>query len=171
MAPRRPSTSGRQTSRNKPSRCLKKSRTLASPRRSARLQALGSSHASATKSVRPVLLPEPITPSPGDLLQPSGRQQTQCSVNEPPLKRLQKGIPSEKDLWQPLSDENLQTHNRLTRSSPPYNMVNLSIRTLVRRDDKRSASRQSSVSEKSMEDNTFPEIIKIVYLLSLAHSQ
>lgn len=131
---------------DKRSRGLEKSKTLASPRRSARLQA------SAIKSVQPIPLPEPITTSPVDLLQPSGQKQTQCSTDEPASERLQKDLPSAKDSWQPLSEENLQTHNRLTRPTPPYDMDTLSLRTPERSDHKRSASRQSSVSGRSMEN-------------------
>ena len=136
---------------DKPSRCLKKSKTLASTRRSARLQALRSSGASAIRSIQPIPLPERITTSPIDLLKPSGQKQKQCSADEPALERPQTDLSSVKDSWQPLSLENLHTHNRLTRSTPPYDMDTLSLRTPDRSDHKRSASRQSSVSGRSME--------------------
>ena len=149
----------------------RRSKALASCRRSARLQALRSSRASAIKSIQPIPLSEPSTTSPVDLLQPSGQKQTQCSADERPLKRLQKDLPSVKDSWQPLSEENLQTHNRLTRSTPPYDMDTLSIRTPERSDHKRSASRQSSVSVRSMESTAVSQIIRIGCLLALKHSQ
>ena len=92
--------------------------------------------------------------SPVDLLQPSGQQQLQCSADEASLKRLEKDIPSAKESWQPLSEENLQIHNRLRRSALPFDMGTFSKETQERKDHKRSASRQSSVSEMIIESTT-----------------
>ena len=115
------------------------------------MQALRSSGTSAIRSIQPIPLPEPITTSPIDLLQPSGQKQKQCSADEPALERPQTDLSSVKDSWQPLSLENVHTRNRLTRSTPPYDIHTLSLRTPDRSDHKRSASRQSSVSGRSME--------------------
>ena len=174
MAPRRLSTGRWQIARSttslhlyyllmliiyigKPSRCLKKNRTLASPRRSARFQALRSSDASAIKSIQPIPLPEPITTSLVDLLQPSGQKQKQCSANEPALERPQKDVSSVIDSWQPLSGENLHIHNRITRATPPQDMGTLSLRTPDRSDHKRRASRQSIVSGRSIESTALSQ--------------
>ena len=75
----------------------------------------------------------------------------------PPSKRIQNDIPSVKDSWQPLSEEDLQTHNGLTRSTAPYDMDIFSIETPERKDHKRSASRQSSVSEMIIESTTISQ--------------
>ena len=116
------------------------------------MQALRSSGASAIKSVQSIPPTRGDTTSPVDLLQRGGQKETQYSADELPLKRLQKDLPSDKDSWQPLSEEDLQTHNRLTGSMPPYDMDNLSIGIP---ESKRGASCQSSV--RSMESTTVPQ--------------
>ena len=93
-----------------------KTKILAPPRRSARLQELCSSSASAIKSVQTIPPSGPLTTSPVDLPQPSGQKPAQYSTDEPPVKRRRKDSPSVKDVWSLLRQESLQTHNRLSCS-------------------------------------------------------
>ena len=125
---------------------------LVPPRRSTRLRAVRSSSTPAIKPALPEPLQEPSAAPQNQIALPPARGLKRRYLSEDiiPHKRLQEDLQSVSDFRQPLSEGNLDRHNRLTRSGTSDDMDTRSA-TPDRGGRKRSSSRTSSTVDTDQE--------------------